>query len=71
MPSINTIQNRIINEQNIHQTITQMSIIQFINQPNLLRIMKPEHIDNPKKIENTRFLYTNMNRMRSCNKEKI
>ena len=33
--------------------------------------MKLGYIDNPKKIENTRFLYMNVNGMRSCNEEKI
>ena len=71
MPSINTIQNRTISKQNTYQTITQMSIFQFINQLNLLLIMKSEYIDNLKKIENIRFLQLNVNRIRSCNEKKI
>ena len=71
MPSINTIQNRTISKQNTYQTITQMSIFQFINQLNLLLIMKSEYIDNLKKIENIRLLQLNVNRIRSFNEKKI
>ena len=71
MLSMDTIQNRTINEYNTYQNTTQTSVTQFINQPNLLLIIKPGYIDNPKKIQNTRFLYMNMNGIRSYNEEKI
>ena len=70
MPNMTTLQNRIINQQNTYQNAIQMSITQFINQPNLLLIMKLGYIDNPKKIENIRFLHMNVNGIRSSNKEK-